>query len=134
MIPAWNHSHPPTNAAHDAMAPFKVIIVGGSITGLALANMLEQYGIDFVVLEKHNQIAPQLGAGFGIWPNGARILDQLGCYEALEKVNEPVNSIVGYDGDGINRVNQPEIGDWMQELYVSMVLCDVSPLCAMAFC
>ncbi|KAJ5579532.1 uncharacterized protein N7459_005517 [Penicillium hispanicum] len=105
------------NITPDAMAPFKVIIVGGSITGLALANMLEQYGIDFVVLEKHDQIAPQLGAGFGIWPNGARILDQLGCYETLEKVNEPVNSIVGYDGDGINRVNQPEIGHWMEELF-----------------
>lgn len=30
---------------------FKVIIAGGSITGLTMANMLQLYGIDFVVLE-----------------------------------------------------------------------------------
>lgn len=97
------------------MAPFRVIIIGGSIAGLTLANILEQYGIDFVVLEKHEIIAPQLGAGFAILPHGARILDQLGCYEALAKNNEPVNSIDVYDQYGNLRSSRPEIGQWMQE-------------------
>ena len=63
--------------------PFKVIIAGGSVSGLALANMLEQAGIDYVVLEKHEQIAPNLGASIAIAPNSSRILDQLGCFDAL---------------------------------------------------
>lgn len=97
------------------MAPFKVIIVGGSITGLALANMLEQYGIDFIVLEKHAVIAPQLGAGFAIQPNGSRVLDQLGCYQPLEDANEPVNSLLAIDQDEKPCGYQPELGRWMQE-------------------
>ncbi|KAM0607061.1 hypothetical protein ACHAP1_003779, partial [Verticillium nonalfalfae] len=60
---------------------FKVIIVGGSVAGLSLANMLEALGIDFILLEAHKIIAPQLGASIGLLPNGLRILDQLGCYE-----------------------------------------------------
>lgn len=60
--------------------PFKVIIVGGSIAGLALANMLERLNVDFVVLEAYKEIAPQLGASITIWPHLARILDQIGCW------------------------------------------------------
>ncbi|KAH7063241.1 FAD binding domain-containing protein [Macrophomina phaseolina] len=62
---------------------FKVIIAGGSIAGLTLANMLGRLGIDFVVLEAYPEIAPQVGASIGLSPNGLRILDQLGMYEAI---------------------------------------------------
>ncbi|KXH43032.1 FAD binding domain-containing protein [Colletotrichum simmondsii] len=60
----------------------KIVIVGGSVAGLALANMLEKFNIDYVVLEAYPEIAPQVGASIGLLPNGLRILDQLGCYEA----------------------------------------------------
>jgi 2-polyprenyl-6-methoxyphenol hydroxylase-like FAD-dependent oxidoreductase len=60
--------------------PCKVIIVGGSIAGLSLANMLEQFGIEFVVLEAYKEIAPQVGASIAIYPHFARILDQIGCW------------------------------------------------------
>ncbi|KAJ7610283.1 FAD binding domain-containing protein [Mycena polygramma] len=62
---------------------FKVLIVGGSITGLALANMLEQLGIDFLLLESYPEIAPRVGASIGFHPNGCRILDQIGCYDGV---------------------------------------------------
>lgn len=62
---------------------FKVLIVGGSIAGLVLANMLEQVGIDFLVLEAYPEIAPQVGASIGFFPNGCRILDQIGCYDGV---------------------------------------------------
>ncbi|KAG7432175.1 FAD-dependent monooxygenase andE [Fusarium oxysporum f. sp. raphani] len=62
---------------------FKVIIVGGSVAGLSVANMLEQFDIDYVLLEAYPQIAPQVGASIGILPNGFRILDQLGCFEPI---------------------------------------------------
>ncbi|KAJ6506769.1 FAD binding domain-containing protein [Mycena sanguinolenta] len=62
---------------------FKVLIAGGSIAGLVLANMLEQVGIDFLVLEAYPEIAPQVGASIGFLPNGCRILDQIGCYDGV---------------------------------------------------
>ncbi|KAH7348538.1 hypothetical protein BKA65DRAFT_594347 [Rhexocercosporidium sp. MPI-PUGE-AT-0058] len=69
------------------MAPpspeFKVIVVGGGITGLALACSLERAGIAYVVLESRDEVAPQVGASIAILPNGMRLLDQLGI---LDKV------------------------------------------------
>ncbi|KAL4797993.1 FAD/NAD(P)-binding domain-containing protein [Aspergillus venezuelensis] len=65
--------------------PFRVVIVGGSIAGLTLAHCLQRKNIDFVVLESHDEIAPQVGASIGLIPNGFRILDQLGlCDEILD--------------------------------------------------
>ena len=66
---------------------FKVVIVGASIAGLTLANMLERIGVDFVVLEKYPEIAPQVGASIGLFPNGLRILDQLGIVDAIRRVD-----------------------------------------------
>lgn len=63
----------------------KIIIAGGSVTGLSLANMLEKLDIDYVILEAYPQIAPQVGASIGLISNGLRILDQLGCYERLRE-------------------------------------------------
>lgn len=74
---------------------FRVIIVGGGIAGLTLANALQNAGIDFLVLEGRSEIAPSIGASIGLFPNGSRILDQLGCYEELENLAEPIR-FVGY--------------------------------------
>ncbi|KAJ4256153.1 hypothetical protein NW762_009229 [Fusarium torreyae] len=69
-----------------------VIIVGGSVAGLSLANMLEQVGIRYIVLEAYDEIAPQVGASIGLQPSGLRILDQLGCAEdVLSLVDVPLN-------------------------------------------
>ncbi|KAF4438475.1 FAD binding domain [Fusarium albosuccineum] len=66
----------------------KLIIVGASITGLSLANMIEELSLDieFVVLEAYPRIAPQVGASIGLLPNGLRILDQLGCYGRIRSI------------------------------------------------
>ncbi|MBE3049705.1 FAD-dependent monooxygenase [Candidatus Bathyarchaeota archaeon] len=63
---------------------FKVVIVGGSVSGLTLANMLEKFGIDYILLEAHTKIVPQLGASIGLLPSGLRILEQIGCYESIQ--------------------------------------------------
>lgn len=72
---------------------FKVVIVGGSIAGLTLAHCLAKAGIDHVVLEKRTDIAPQEGAFVGVWPNGARVLQQLGVYPHLETLAEPLSQM-----------------------------------------
>ena len=78
-----------------------VIIIGGGVAGLTLSNMLEQAGIDFVLLEKHSQIAADAGAGILVLPPGARILDQLGCYDRLN------SSVAPDDGCGPMNVFGP---------------------------
>lgn len=85
------------------MAPkqFKVVIVGGSVAGLSLALMLEQNGIDFVVLEAYPEIAPQVGASISIQPNGMRTLAQLGCADAIvEQAQYPVDKVIFRDSNG----------------------------------
>jgi 2-polyprenyl-6-methoxyphenol hydroxylase-like FAD-dependent oxidoreductase len=100
------------------MAPFKVIIVGGSIAGMALANMLERYGIDFIVLEKHSVVAPQLGASIATLPNGQRILQQLGCLDAIIKQGGPSDTMFNYDGETKNWIKLEEMGNLMEKLFV----------------
>jgi hypothetical protein len=79
---------------------FKVLIAGGSISGLTLALIFERYGIDYLLLEKHTEIAPFLGTTVGINPNGARILDQLGVYSELDKIGAKHNTNYYYDWRG----------------------------------
>jgi 2-polyprenyl-6-methoxyphenol hydroxylase-like FAD-dependent oxidoreductase len=68
---------------------FRVIIAGGGISGLTLANALEKANIDYVLLEARDTIAPQVGASIGIFQNGGRILDQLGCFEEIREESVP---------------------------------------------
>ncbi|KAK4159880.1 hypothetical protein QBC43DRAFT_347626 [Cladorrhinum sp. PSN259] len=65
---------------------FTVLIVGGSVSGLSLACMLEKFDIDYILLEGHAAVAPQLGASLGLLPSGLRILDQLGCYDQIRDI------------------------------------------------
>lgn len=79
---------------------FKVIIGGGSITGLTLANMLQSFDIDFLVLESYPDIAPQVGASIGILPHGQRILDQLGLHQKINSLAPPLDSFHFRDHTG----------------------------------
>ncbi|KAJ6111908.1 hypothetical protein N7523_007969 [Penicillium sp. IBT 18751x] len=98
------------------MASFRVIIVGGSIAGLTLANILERYGIDYIVLEKHYDIAPQLGASLGLLPHGSRILDQLGINDKLKTHAVPVKYTIDFGPDGHQLKTAERFGDLMEDL------------------
>lgn len=63
--------------------PFRVIVVGGGVGGLTAAHTLLRANIDYVVLEK-GVIALRKGASIGIYPQGSRILDQIGCLQSVE--------------------------------------------------
>ncbi|KAK6215655.1 FAD binding domain-containing protein [Colletotrichum tabaci] len=81
---------------------FKVIIVGGSITGLTLAHSLHKIGVDFTILEKRATVTPQEGASVGILPNGARVLDQLGLYGLVEEATAPLGATHIHFPDGFH--------------------------------
>jgi FAD dependent monooxygenase len=68
------------------MAPsksFTAIIIGGSVAGLTLAHTFSRANINYMLLEARDSLAPQLGAGIVIMPNGWRILDQMGLLESM---------------------------------------------------
>lgn len=77
---------------------FKVIIVGGGISGLALARCFELARIDYVVLESREEVAPDVGAGIAMLPNGMRILDQLGVVEEVRKTAVAHEVVTQYTG------------------------------------
>ncbi|KAL2802302.1 hypothetical protein BJX63DRAFT_415332 [Aspergillus granulosus] len=79
----------------------RVVIVGGSIAGLTLAHCLSKSdSIDYVVLESHTEIDPQIGASIGLLPNGGRILDQLGLFDEVFKLVEPLQETFIWTVDG----------------------------------
>ncbi|KAJ0414741.1 hypothetical protein BJY00DRAFT_305362 [Aspergillus carlsbadensis] len=86
---------------------FKVIIVGGSIAGLTLAHCLAKLpNVDFIVLEKRGEIAPQEGASVGILPHGGRILDQLGLFDEILRHVEPLTTAHVSYPDGFRHTNR----------------------------
>jgi 2-polyprenyl-6-methoxyphenol hydroxylase-like FAD-dependent oxidoreductase len=62
----------------------KIIVVWGGVAGLTLANMLENFELEYLLLEAHEDINAPTGAAIGLLPNGSFIMDQLGCYQAIE--------------------------------------------------
>jgi 2-polyprenyl-6-methoxyphenol hydroxylase-like FAD-dependent oxidoreductase len=65
---------------------FKVIVVGGGPVGLTAAHALSLAGIDFVVLEHRASVTIDVGASLVLWPQGLRVLAQLGLWERLERI------------------------------------------------
>lgn len=51
---------------------FRLIVVGGSIAGHILAHCLHRAGVDFIVLEKLDEIASQEGASVGAMSRSAQ--------------------------------------------------------------
>ncbi|EED22255.1 monooxygenase, putative [Talaromyces stipitatus ATCC 10500] len=92
---------------------FKILIASGGVAGLALANMLERFQIDYLFLEAHSNIVPTIGVGIAIFPHGARILDQLDLYEPIAELVD--NSGRGdhiHNEDGDCLLNVPEFEDY----------------------
>lgn len=104
------------------MSQFTVLIIGGSIAGLTLANILDRYGIEYLVLEKHSQIAPQLGASVGLLPHGTQILDQLGLYERIRELSEPVKRMKAFGPDGALLSDRDTFGEDLEQAYVFLAV------------
>ncbi len=81
------------------MSKRKVLIVGGGIAGLSLANALEQFcqtSVDYKIIERQREFAPQ-GAGIALPANAVSALDQLNLFEKVRKNAFHVQQIVFVD-------------------------------------
>ncbi|KAL2143755.1 hypothetical protein VTI28DRAFT_10052 [Corynascus sepedonium] len=85
----------------------RVVIVGAGVAGLTLANALEQAGVDYVLLERRSEVAPQIGASIGIFPSAARILDQLGAWKGVSEAAAPLQVFQNRDRQG-NHITTPD--------------------------
>lgn len=87
-----------------SLRPFRVIIAGAGAAGLAISHALTRAKIDHVVLEK-GVVAPDWGASISLWGNGARILEQIDCMDALEAEALPLKMlhVRGPDGKVFSR-------------------------------
>ncbi|KAL1879477.1 hypothetical protein Plec18167_003934 [Paecilomyces lecythidis] len=80
-----------------ARPPFKVLIAGGSVSGLTLALTLERAGVDYELFEK-GDIDTDLGASIAINGPIIRILEQLGVWQDLEPIVTDVERSYRIDG------------------------------------
>ncbi|KAH8125901.1 hypothetical protein ACSS6W_008823 [Trichoderma asperelloides] len=61
-----------------------VVIVGGGPVGLLAAHIFDKLGLDFLLLEQHHNLTPEIGACLGMSGPTLRIIDQLGMWDAFE--------------------------------------------------
>ncbi|EGU73205.1 hypothetical protein FOXB_16281 [Fusarium oxysporum f. sp. conglutinans Fo5176] len=94
---------------------FRVVIVGASVAGLSLANMLQANAIDFLVLEAYPTVAPQVGASIGLLPHGNRILDQLGLYKKVMQIAPPIQIFNFRDTNGQILARHPGMDERLVE-------------------
>ncbi|KAI3012333.1 hypothetical protein CBS147346_710 [Aspergillus niger] len=76
-------------------ADVQVLIVGGGIAGLTLANICKKIGLSYKVLERTVEVTP-VGAGISLAPNALRLLDQLGFMDIIRKEGQPLRKIQVY--------------------------------------
>ncbi|CAI7636575.1 unnamed protein product [Penicillium glandicola] len=90
---------------------FKVIIVGGSVAGLTLANALSRYNIDFLVLESRAEISPSLGAAVCLMSHGTRILDQMGMLGDITQSIAPIGVFYTWQDNGrlLSKLDTPKV-------------------------
>lgn len=87
--------------------PFRIIVVGAGVGGLVASSCLQKLGIDHVVLERHDDVAPPVGAGIAMWPQGFRVLSQLGYEDALKAHSVGLNRFQARTPNGRLVMDQP---------------------------
>lgn len=78
--------------------PFKVVIAGGSIAGLTLANALQKAGIDWVLIEKRD-VVPNVGQTILVMPCTSLIFEQLGVSKFMDEVAIPLRDREHWDAN-----------------------------------
>ncbi|KAI4616989.1 uncharacterized protein J4E87_008501 [Alternaria ethzedia] len=80
--------------------PFKVIVIGGGPTGLTAAHALHLANIDFVVLERRDDVIVDVGASLILGAHAMRIMQQLGLLDKLLSIGQRVLNNKSFTKDG----------------------------------
>jgi len=91
------------------MSSFNVAIIGGGLSGLALALALRQQAISCTIYEAHGSPL-NTGGGLMLTPNGLKVLRALGVYEAIVKKSYTFKDIYVQHGPSGKIVEQIEYG------------------------
>ena len=75
----------------------RIAIVGAGMAGLTAALAFAKTGAEVSVFEQAPEIK-EVGAGIQITPNGARVLEALGCGDAMEEASLRAAAVVPMDG------------------------------------
>ena len=94
--------------------PFRVIVIGAGIAGLSLAHALQRARVEHIVLEKHTKIASPHGAVVVMWPHIARIMDQFGCLDDLEKLSGTVHNEHRRTANG-RAIARPQVNKYLED-------------------
>ncbi|MFA8450199.1 MAG: FAD-dependent oxidoreductase [Bacteroidales bacterium] len=88
----------------------KVLIVGAGITGLTLANLLQQKDINTSIVEK-SPIITDSQYSIALWPAGSRVLKGLGLYEKYKESSIKIKefSITTDSGSSLANYNMSNI-------------------------
>ncbi|KAG0038161.1 hypothetical protein BGZ82_000903 [Podila clonocystis] len=81
------------------MSSVKAIIVGGGITGLAIAIMMELGGMEYEILERSTGSEPEIGSSVALGPPVLRLLEQMGLLPQIEKASKIVTGLTVVDGE-----------------------------------
>ncbi|KAI0540082.1 hypothetical protein GGR58DRAFT_511929 [Xylaria digitata] len=81
-------------AENSQTRPFRAIIVGGGLLGLTAAHIFAKTGMDYVVLEQHDDLLPEIGSLLTLMPPTFRLLDQLDVLDAVSPVMTRVDKSV----------------------------------------
>ena len=80
--------------------PFKVIVVGGGPAGLTAAHALHLANIDFVVLERNDDVAVDVGASLVLGPQSMRFMQQLGLLDKLLSIGQKLLNNKSFTREG----------------------------------
>ncbi|KAI0814406.1 hypothetical protein GGR55DRAFT_631710 [Xylaria sp. FL0064] len=94
--------------------PFRAIVVGGGLLGLTAAHIFSKTDMDYVVLEQHDDLMPDIGSLLSLMPHTFRVLDQLDVLDAVSPIVSRVDHNVLMSASDGSIWREDELGPLME--------------------